>query len=466
MVRIFRHFVPVSVILLAFFEILAIFLALHFYLSDRPIHDAQIYDLVRSPAFRLAMVAGAVMILSGLYHTDVFIDYRVMAIQISITFVLLIPVAIIFTYFFRHGHGAAVSFLELGEKAVFIWLLCIVLTRTAFLMLADLKALKRHVLVLGTGQKAARIAELAAGGSNPHFVPVAYARCGLDPAMVPAVEIDPYDAAPSVITEIARRFRATEIVVATDDRRGLPVSKLLQCRTAGIHVIDYLDFIERETKTVDIMALQPSWLIFSDGFRSSGLLAKASKRSFDVMLSLALLLFTLPLMLLTCLLIMLEGPGPIFYRQTRVGRGGRPFVLVKFRSMRADAEKDGAPQWARRGDTRVTKVGRLIRKLRIDELPQLWNVLRGDMSFVGPRPERPAFVDNFAKQIPFYAERHCVKPGITGWAQINYPYGASLEDARNKLSYDLYYVKNHGLFLDLIIVLQTVRVILWADGAR
>src|SRR5581483_3605674 len=185
-----------------------------------------------------------------------------------------------------------------------------------------------------------------------------------------------------------------------------------------------------------------------------------------IVFALALLLFTLPLMAVTALLIALDSRGAVFYRQERVGLNGRVFEVIKFRSMRADAEKDGAPQWAARRDARVTRVGTLIRKLRIDELPQLLNVLRGEMSLVGPRPERPCFVSEFSKEIPFYDERHCVKPGITGWAQVNYPYGASLEDARNKLAYDLYYVKNSGPFLDLIVVFHTVRVILFADGAR
>src|SRR3954447_844372 len=256
-----------------------------------------------------------------------------------------------------------------------------------------------------------------------------------------------------------------EIVVAPNESAPLPVAELLRCRAAGIRVSSYMDFIERQTKTVDPDALQPSWLIFSDGFRDSAL-AKLSKRCFDIVFSLALLLFTLPLMLLTAAVIVLDSKGPIFYKQERVGLNGRPFLVIKFRSMRTDAEKDGAPQWAAPRDARVTRVGALIRKLRIDELPQLLNVLRGEMSLVGPRPERPCFVEEFTRQIPFYAERHCVKPGITGWAQVNYPYGASLEDARNKLAYDLYYVKNRGLFLDLIVVFQTVRVILFADGAR
>jgi sugar transferase (PEP-CTERM system associated) len=462
MLRIFRHFVPASVVSLAFIEIFLIFVAWHFYLLDKPFSILQAYDVVQSPSLHLALLTGAVMVLSGLYHTKVFSDYRVLAIQIAITFVFLCPIAL--AWGFYNTNDPTSSLWAIDRRALFSWLLCILLTRTVFLMFADLNVFKRHVLVLGTGRKAARVAALAAEPSVRHFVPVAYLRCGDEPGIVPA-EIDIDDADPAAITRYARKHRATEIVVATDDRRGLPVSQLLQCRVAGLHVIDYLDFIERETESVDLNALQPGWLIFSDGFRSS-LLRRFCKRGFDIATSLALLLLTLPLLLLASLLIVLESPGPVLYRQQRVGLGGRPFVLLKLRSMRADAEKDGAPRWAQTQDPRVTRVGKFIRRARIDELPQLWNVLQGDMSFVGPRPERPAFVDDFCQQIPFYAERHCVKPGITGWAQTNYPYGASLEDARNKLSYDLYYAKNHGLFLDLVIILQTIRVILWADGSR
>jgi len=465
MMRIFRHFVPAPIVSLAFIEISLIFLAWHFYLGDRPFSIIQAYDLFQSPSLHLAILAGAVMVLSGLYHTKVFSDFRVMAIQIAVTFLFLCPIALAWAFYHTDsGLDAESSLWAINRRALFSWLLCILLTRTVFLMFADLNVFKKRVLVLGTGRKAARIAALARERSTRHFIPVAYLRCGLYPTMVPA-EIDVDEADPGAIARCARELRANEIVVATDDRRGLPVSQLLRCRVSGIHVIDYMDFMERETETVDLSALQPSWLIFSDGFRGSAL-AKACKRSLDIVSSLTLLLVTLPLMALACLLITLESPGPVLYRQQRAGLGGRPFVLLKFRSMHADAEKDGAPRWALTSDPRVTTVGRVIRRLRIDELPQLWNVLRGDMSFVGPRPERPAFVDDFCKQIPFYAERHCVKPGITGWAQTNYPYGASLEDARKKLSYDLYYVKNHGLFLDVIIIMQTIRVILWADGSR
>jgi sugar transferase (PEP-CTERM system associated) len=310
------------------------------------------------------------------------------------------------------------------------------------------------VLILGCGEKAKRIQALIAG--DRRLLSVGYLRCDSDElCVVPAIELSGAE----TLVDRAQKLDANEIVVAHDHLRGVPVAELLRCRSAGIRVTDYFDFIERQTKTVDIAALQPDWLAFSDGFRYSAA-ADAGKRTFDVVLSIALLLLLLPLMMLTAIAILLDSPGPALYRQERTGLGGRSFGLLKFRSMRVDAENDNSPRWASMRDPRVTRVGALIRKLRIDELPQLFNILRGDMSFVGPRPERQCFVGDFTQHIPFYAERHFVKPGITGWAQINYPYGASLEDVRNKLAYDLYYVKNHGLFFDLVIVLQTFRVVL------
>jgi sugar transferase (PEP-CTERM system associated) len=264
---------------------------------------------------------------------------------------------------------------------------------------------------------------------------------------------------------LARDVAASEIVVAADDRRGLPVHQLLQCKLSGIRVTDYVDFYERESGRVDLGAIRPSWFIFSDGFRM-GAAVEGIKRSFDILFALLTLILVLPVLLLTAVAIKCEGYGAILYRQERVGLRGNVFVLLKFRSMTEDAERDGSPVWAAKRDPRVTRVGWFIRKLRIDELPQLYNVLRGDMSFVGPRPERPYFVGRLAQSIPYYHERHSVKPGITGWAQVNYPYAASLEDARNKLSYDLYYLKNRGLFLDIVILIRTVRVVLWPDGAR
>jgi sugar transferase (PEP-CTERM system associated) len=463
--RIFRHYVPVAIIILSLCEFVLLFVSWRFYLF-RPVAPKSLtYDLLRYPSLQMTVLAGVVMITTGMYHNEVFANRKSMILHIIVSTIVFFPASFIGLIFLDDAIIPGFTIWEMEEALLIIWLLCIVLARVVFFGIVDLDLLKVRVLVLGTANKAARIAELAAKRANRHFLPVAYLSCGGEPRLVTVPTLDFADADPDAIASYARKLNASEIVVATDDRRGLPVHGLLRCRTAGIRVIDYLDFIERETKRVDLAALQPGWLIFSDGFRASRG-AKACKRVCDILFSAGLLLLTLPIMLVTAVLIVLDSPGPVLYRQTRVGLGGRVFVLLKFRSMRADAEQDGAPRWALAKDPRVTRIGHLIRKLRIDELPQLFNVLRGDMSFVGPRPERPSFVDDFVKQIPFYAERHSIKPGITGWAQINYPYGACLEDARNKLSYDIYYVKNHGLFLDLVIILQTIRVILWADGAR
>jgi len=324
--------------------------------------------------------------------------------------------------------------------------------------------LRRRVLVLGNGAKAARIAGLVEAADNEHFLPISYLGVSGERSSVRSDAIDWTAAEPDALAELVYRLGASEIVVAADDRRGLPVQQLLHCKLAGIKVIDFLDFWERETRTVDLEALRPSWLFLSDGFRC-GPLDEFLKRAFDIVVSLGLLILTLPLLVVTACAIKLESAGPIFYQQQRVGLRGRSFTILKFRSMRSDAETDG-PRWAVEQDPRVTRVGMIIRKLRIDELAQIFNVLRGDMSFVGPRPERPFFVAELARAIPYYSERHWVRPGITGWAQINYPYGASTEDAWVKLTYDLYYVKNRSIFLDCVILLQTARVIFWNYGAR
>ena len=257
------------------------------------------------------------------------------------------------------------------------------------------------------------------------------------------------------------------MLVSVRERRGgcLTAVKEMQCKLAGIEVVDLPSFFERETGQIQIESLNPSWMIFSDGFYRSQF-EDMIKRMFDVTASSVLLVVTLPVLLVTTLLIWLESGRPILYRQERVGEHGRVFEVLKFRSMRKDAERDGVPQWAKKQDDRVTRVGNVMRKLRIDELPQVFNVLKDDMSFVGPRPERPFFVQDLSQKISYYPSRHTVKPGITGWAQIRYPYGATVEDAIQKLQYDLYYVKNHTLFLDIIILFQTAQVVLFGKGSR
>ena len=255
--------------------------------------------------------------------------------------------------------------------------------------------------------------------------------------------------------------------MALDERRGaFPVHDLLACKVKGMAVTDLPSFFERERGYVDLATLQPSWLIFSDGFVGGKAYEKAAKRIFDIVVSLIVLMVCMPILIGTAIIIKLTSKGPVLYRQERTGLHDRRFNLLKFRSMRVDAEKETGPQWASQNDPRVTPIGRFIRHARIDEIPQIFNVLKGDMSFVGPRPERPYFVEQLSEQVPYYRERHNVKPGITGWAQLNFPYGASMDDARRKLEYDLYYIKNYSLFLDFLILLQTARVVLFQDGVR
>ena len=263
------------------------------------------------------------------------------------------------------------------------------------------------------------------------------------------------------------RLGASEVVLALEERRNaLPLQDLLRVKTTGVHVNDLSSFLERETGRVDLDSLNPSWLIFSDGFSAGRRLSSIGKRLFDVVVSAAILVLGMPIILLAALAVRLESEGPAFFRQRRIGLYGQGFEILKLRSMRLDAEVGGVAVWAQEDDPRITRVGAVLRKLRIDELPQAWSVLKGEMSFVGPRPERPQFVSDLEARLPYYAERHMVKPGITGWAQINYPYGASTEDARHKLEYDLYYAKNYTPFLDVLILILTMRVILWPEGAR
>ena len=268
------------------------------------------------------------------------------------------------------------------------------------------------------------------------------------------------------LAEIADELQVDEIVIAIDERRGgLHMEQMLACVQRGIVVTDVSTFFEREAGMVQLNVVDPSWLVFSNGFDYSTP-RRLSKRFFDLAAASLLLLVAWPIMLLVALCVWLEDGAPILYRQVRVGERGQHFELVKFRSMRVDAEGDGVARWATKDDDRSTRVGRFIRLTRLDELPQLFSVIAGHMSFVGPRPERPHFVSLLSEEIRYYGVRHCMKPGLTGWAQLRYPYGASVRDAEEKLKFDLFYVKNHGLAFDLMILLQTVEVVLFGRGAR
>jgi sugar transferase (PEP-CTERM system associated) len=355
------------------------------------------------------------------------------------------------------GNGIFVS-------ALFVFLIAILGWRLAFNQVTGSLKLEERVLFVGTGETARKVARQILTQHDFAYRVIGFidddaSRVGeriVNPAIV---------GTPADMERLIAQHHVDRIVVGLSDRRGkLPVQELLRAKMAGVRVEDATTTYERVTGKILIDDLRPSWLIFSDGFRVSRV-TRLMKRTIDLTLSVALAVVSLPAMLLTALAILIDDGMPILYRQERVGENGRTFVLSKFRSMRKDAEESGKPIWATNGDDRITPIGRVIRTTRLDELPQLWNVIRGDMSFVGPRPERPFFVAELSKEIPFYQQRHAVKPGLTGWAQVKYRYGSSLEDAMEKLRYDLYYIKHLSIIFDLTIVFDTVKVVLFGKGA-
>ncbi|WP_157736244.1 TIGR03013 family XrtA/PEP-CTERM system glycosyltransferase [Granulosicoccus antarcticus] len=340
--------------------------------------------------------------------------------------------------------------------------------RPMFFYYVDKDILKIRVLVLGAGEKAASISRrLRRRVDRRGFRVVGYVKLNTD-AMVVVDSASVLDLEGSSLLDFAIANNVDEIVVAADERRsGLPLEELLECKLHGLDVIDLLSFFEREQGKLPLDILRPDWLIYSDGFQR-GAVRDVSKRIFDFIASAFILAITWPFMLFAVIAIKIEDgmDAPVLYRQTRVGFLGEPFEVLKFRSMSVNAESGGVAQWATKNDSRVTRVGNFMRKTRIDELPQILNVLSGDMSFVGPRPERPHFVEQLSETIPYYRERHAVKPGITGWAQVCYPYGASMKDSVQKQEFDLYYIKNHTIFLDMLILCQTAEVVLFGKGAR
>jgi sugar transferase (PEP-CTERM system associated) len=355
------------------------------------------------------------------------------------------------------GDGIFVSSLFVFVVGILGWrLLFNSVTRSFYL--------EERILVVGTGEAARKVTRQILDQKDFAYRVIGFidedaSRIG-ERIVNPGIVSTPAD-----IPRLIALHQIDRIVVGLSDRRGrLPVDELLHAKMAGVRVEEVTTTYERITGKILIDDLRPSWLIFSDGFRVSRL-TRWMKRGIDLTLAAALAIVSAPFMLLTAIAVALESGFPVLYCQERVGENGRPFTLCKFRSMRTDAEKGGTPIWARDGDDRVTRVGRFIRKTRLDELPQLWNVVRGDMSFVGPRPERPFFVAELAKEIPFYQQRHAVKPGLTGWAQVKYRYGSSIDDATEKLRYDLYYIKHLSIIFDLTIVFDTVKVVLFRKGA-
>jgi len=462
LIRFFRHYVPLNLLLLILIEALilggAIFLGVSARFLDGVISTELQPLLPKALTFTLIMLG--LMTAAGLYDLECHLGIRALLNRLGLSFGLgLVAMSLIFYFFPGLLVGRGAFLLSFGMA-----LLGILASRMLFLRWTCIGALKTRVLVIGTGSRAAHVETLLSKrGSVSNIQVMGYLPMGGSHHFVDHDRI--LDTA-ETLPELATRLQINEIILAVRERRGgMPVDELLECKLRGINVIELSTFFERENGHLQLDSMNASWMILAEGF-NQGMLRDTVKRLFDLLISSAMLVITLPVMALTALLIKLESPGPVLYRQERVGQGGHPFTILKFRSMRSDAEQDGKPRWASQNDSRVTLVGRFIRRTRIDELPQIFNVFFGDMSFVGPRPERPYFVQDLTQQIPYYGIRHTVKPGITGWAQVRYPYGATVEDALHKLQYDLYYVKNHSLFLDLTILFQTVQVVLWGKGVR
>jgi sugar transferase (PEP-CTERM system associated) len=462
MVRLFRHYVPGSLLLIGMVEHLFLIFTIYSALFLRWADADNITVTLKAhlpEAITFATIFTLTMFALGLYNKDNAGSLGTIFTRLLFSFLIgFITLALVF-----YVYPDLAIWRSAFAIAFVIGIAGIMAIRWGFLRVADIETFKRRILVLGVGAKAARIEKLDRDDQT-HGFKIA----GFVPLSDREVKVgDQSNLWGNIsLAQLCAEQGVEEIVVAVDERRGgMPTRALLDCKLAGVTVTDYSTFWERETGKVDLDALHPSWLIFSDGF-VGGWLQAMLKRVFDVVASIVLLIVTAPILLVTAAAVKLTSPGPVFYRQERVGLNGEPFMLLKFRSMRTDAEADGVPRWAAVNDSRITPVGNFIRKTRIDEIPQIFNVLSGSMSFIGPRPERPFFVDQLREAIPYYFERHRVKPGISGWAQLNYPYGASIEDAKEKFQFDLYYIKNYSLFLDLIVLIQTARVVLWPNGVR
>jgi sugar transferase (PEP-CTERM system associated) len=459
MIRIFNHYIPGSVLRGLVFDLgLVLFVAL-LAVSVHLGGLAHVTPLAGTHALSLAACLFVVGSATGLYEAPSSRNLQRSIWRAVLVLVVLLPVAyLLFGLWPGFDGGGTVQLSVMAGLSALV-------VRRAYLSHAAASASSRsRILIFGAGSAALVVADtLRKNDPNADIV-------GFVPgpnekeAAVPAHRILPLD---DTLPRVAQRLGVDEIVVALTERRAgsMPLRQLLDCKVSGVKVHDLNTHFEKTLGQIRVDFLNASWLIFGDGF-NQGAWRTGVKRAFDIFCSLLLLIVSAPLMLATAVIIKLESPGPVLYRQERTGLNNRPFSIAKFRSMRNDAEKDGKPVWAATNDARVTRVGNVIRKLRIDELPQLINVLKGEMSLVGPRPERPYFVEQLTQEIPFYALRHSVKPGVTGWAQVRYPYGATVEDSQEKLQYDLYYVKNHTLFLDLIVLMETVSVVLTGKGAR
>ncbi|MEM7469209.1 MAG: TIGR03013 family XrtA/PEP-CTERM system glycosyltransferase, partial [Pseudomonadota bacterium] len=445
MLRIFRHYIPTSLVLLGAAETLillvSIYVGVSFGLALPQTGTGAIAENTWAQAlvFCCAMLLG--MIAMGFYQREQRDGPLSTVIRLALSFCVGFAVmGVVYLMFPTMVVGSAAIGVALASSFIGI-----ATCRLVCLSHTDATCTKR-VLVMGVGEKAKQIQNLRRASDRVGITVVGFVDVGADELSVTEEKIITQNAS---LLELVEKYAIDEIVVATDDRRkGLPLEGLLECKMHGVAILQAPEFYERQLGKIRLDSVNPGNMVFAEGF-TQAVLKRSEKRIVDILISSILLLITLPIAAVVALAVSLEGGGPILYRQVRVGLKGKHFTVYKFRSMRNNAEENGVAVWADSADPRITKVGCFIRKFRLDELPQLYNVLKGDMSFVGPRPERPQFVEELAGVIPFYQLRHYVKPGLTGWAQVCYPYGASINDSREKLQYDLYYLKNYSLFLDL-----------------
>lgn len=456
MIKIFNHYFHRRTLLQVAVDLMLLLLVV---ITTVLVHhqETETFWLLVSKTF---LVLGSTMLMVnyglGFYQRVHSRSISLTGARAALALLFLLPVVYLLS---RHLPNSRTSGLMLAAALAVILLMRVIAMHTTPPTL-----MRQRVLIFGTGARAKMVGkELLRSDPTVDLVGY-YAGPNEQEAMVSAWGLLSMT---NSLTDIVAEQRVDEIVVALTERRGgsMPLRELLDCKLQGVRVVDIETHFERTLGQVRLESLSASWLIFGDGF-GSGWVRAIVKRIFDIICASILIVLALPVMLLTALLILLEDGFPILYRQERVGLDGRLFDVVKFRSMQKDAEKDGQPRWAAKSDDRVTRVGRVIRKLRIDELPQLFSVVGGSMSMVGPRPERPFFVDRLTQEIPFYAVRHSVKPGVTGWAQVRYQYGSTVEDAAEKLQYDLYYVKNHSLLLDVVVIFETIGVVLMRKGAH
>jgi sugar transferase (PEP-CTERM system associated) len=423
------------------------------------------HELIEKQGYWKAAVAGffclAAFYLFDLYDFLVMHDRRELVLRL-VQALGLAWIALAFSFYtfpsLRLGRGISLIALPLALSLMVAW-------RVSIHWFLGHPDFGERILIVGSGNLAVELAREVLNRPDAGYRIVGFV--GNDAELLGKSLINPrVIGLTDELDRIVKRENIDRIVVAMGERRGqLPTNKLLQLSLTGeVTIEEGASFYERLTSRVSLNMLRPSWLIFTGRGRQKKI-AGIARGTVHWLVALVGAILSLPIVLVAAVLIKLDSRGPVFYKQERVGKNGRPFVLMKFRSMRVDAEQDG-PVWASKGDARTTRVGRVIRKIRVDEIPQFWNILKGEMSFVGPRPERPHFVAQLADEIPFYEQRHLIAPGLTGWAQIKYPYGASIEDARQKLQYDLFYIKNQGLVLDAIIIFETIKIILFGRGAQ